>query len=91
MQVIKRLFFTFVLMLFSVQYAFSADVWVNDLRKLFENNSSVIYEINIRTFAAQDINKNGIIEFDEAEESGTFLNAISSYRNCRLCIFGVEF
>ena len=77
MQLIKRLFFTFVLMLFTVQYAFSAEVWVNDLRKLFENNSSVIYEINIRTFAAQDINKNGIIEFDEAEESGTFLNAIS--------------
>ena len=64
-------------MLFTVQYAFSADVWVNDLKKLYENNSAVIYEINIRTFAAQDINKNGIIEFDEAEESGTFLNAIS--------------
>lgn len=77
MQVIKRLLFTFVLMLFTVQYAFSADVWVNDLKKLYENNSAVIYEINIRTFAAQDINKNGIIEFDEAEESGTFLNAIS--------------
>ena len=43
---------------------------------MFTNNSSIIYEINIRTFGAQDTNKNGIIDFDDAEESGTFLNAI---------------
>ena len=30
----------------------------------------------MRTFGAQDTNKNGIIDFDDAEESGTFLNAI---------------
>lgn len=59
------------------QSALSADVWVNDLRRQFTRNSSVIYEINLRTFGAQDTNKNGIIDFDEAEESGTFLNAIS--------------
>ena len=72
----KKIFITLILMLFAAQSAFSADVWVNDLRKMFTRNSAVIYEINLRTFGAQDTNKNGIIDFDEAEESGTFLNAI---------------
>lgn len=72
----KKIFITLILMLFAAQNAFSADVWVNDLRKMFTRNSAVIYEINLRTFGAQDTNKNGIIDFDEAEESGTFLNAI---------------
>lgn len=53
------------------------EVWFNNLRRDFLNNASVIYEINIRTFNAQDLNKNGIIDFDEGEESGTFLNAIA--------------
>ena len=77
MRFMKRLFIAFVLMLFTYQSGFCADVWVNDLRKLFLNNSAIIYEINLRTFGAQDTNKNGIIDFDEAEESGTFLNAVS--------------
>lgn len=76
MNLIKRLFITLVIMLFACQYSFGADVWVNDLRRMFTNNSSIIYEINLRTFGAQDTNKNGIIDFDDAEESGTFLNAI---------------
>ena len=50
--------------------------WVNDLRKMFLNNATSIYELNIRTFNANDVNGNGIIEFDQGEESGTFLNAI---------------
>ena len=58
------------------QCAFSADVWVNDARRMFTRNSTIIYEINLRTFGAQDTNKNGIIDFDNAEESGTFLNAM---------------
>lgn len=74
---IKNIFITLALISLTVQTAFSSDVWVNDLRKTFQNNSAIIYEINLRTFAAQDTNKNGIIEFDEAEESGTFLNAIT--------------
>lgn len=65
-----------ILTAMSAQCAFSADVWVNDLRRMFLNHSAIIYEINLRTFGAQDTNKNGIIDFDEAEESGTFLNAI---------------
>ena len=76
MRFMKKLFITLVLMLFTYQSGFCADVWVNDLRKLFLNNSAIIYEINLRTFGAQDTNKNGIIDFDEAEESGTFLNAV---------------
>ena len=74
---VKNLFITLAALSLTVQTAFSADVWVNDLRKMFQNNSAIIYEVNLRTFAAQDTNKNGIIEFDEAEESGTFLNAVA--------------
>lgn len=58
--------------------AFSAPVHINDLRSKFLNNSAIIYEINIRTFNAQDTNGNGIIDFDEGEESGNFLNAIAN-------------
>ena len=47
-----------------------------DLRELFQNNSAIIYGINMRTFNANDINGNDIIDFDEGETSGTFLNAI---------------
>ena len=68
----------------TVQSAFCADVWVNNLRRTFTDNSAIIYEINLRTFAAQDRNKNGIIDFDEAEESGTFLNAISKLDDLKL-------
>ena len=77
MLVLKRLVLSLAILIFTIQYAYSADVWVNDLRKMFLKHSAIIYEINLRTFAAQDINKNGIIEFDEGEESGTFLNAIT--------------
>lgn len=51
--------------------------WINNLRTDFLNNSAIIYEINLRTFNAQDLNKNGIIDFEEGEESGNFLNAIA--------------
>lgn len=68
----------------TVQSAFCADVWVNNLRRTFTENNAIIYEINLRTFAAQDTNKNGIIDFDEAEESGTFLNAISRLDDLKL-------
>jgi glycosidase len=55
--------------------AFAADAWMNDLRSLFLGNSAVIYEVNIRTFNAQDLNGNGII--DNNEESGNFINAVA--------------
>lgn len=66
-----------IFMLFSAQYACSADVWLNNLRSNFKSNSAIIYEINIRTFGAKDNNKNGIIDFEEGEESGNFINGIS--------------
>ncbi len=59
-------------------------VWVNDARTLFTNNSAIIYEVNLRTFAAQDTNKNGIIDFDEGEESGNFLNAIAKLDSLKM-------
>lgn len=76
MRLINKFFTALILTAMTAQCAFSADVWVNDLRRMFLSNSSIIYEINLRTFGAIDTNKNGIIEFDEAEESGNFLNAI---------------
>ena len=47
------------------------------MRTNFLNHTAVIYAVNLRTFNAQDTNNNGIIDFDEGEESGTFLNAIA--------------
>lgn len=76
MRILNKLFGLSLIAVLFLQQAFGAEVWVNDLRRLFTNNSAIIYEINLRTFGAQDTNKNGIIDFDEAEESGTFLNAI---------------
>ena len=46
------------------------------LRELFQNNEAVIYGLNIRTFNANDINGNGIIDFSQGETSGSFINAI---------------
>ena len=77
MKFVKSLVIALILTMLTFQSGFCTDVWVNDLRKLFLNNEAIIYEINLRTFGAQDTNKNGIIDFDEAEESGTFLNAVS--------------
>lgn len=76
MKLLNKFLTLAVCVIFSVQCAYSTDVWVNDLKKLFTANSTVIYEINLRTFGANDIDKNGIIDFDSAEESGNFLNAI---------------
>lgn len=65
-----------VLFLMSGQ-GFAKDAWVNNLRTNFLNHASTIYAVNLRTFNAQDTDKSGIIDFDEGEESGTFLNAIA--------------
>lgn len=53
------------------------EAYINNLRTNFLKNSTIIYEINMRTFNAQDLDKDGIIEFEEGEESGNFLNAIA--------------
>ena len=54
----------------------SAKEYKNDLTTLFTNNEAIIYEINMRSFNANDKNGNGIIDFELGETSGTFLNAI---------------
>ena len=73
----KITFIILGIMICTYTRAFAAQqVWVNDLRKLFLSNGASIYELNIRTFNADDKNGNGIIEFDEGENSGTFINAI---------------
>ena len=46
-----------------------------NLREAFSNNQAIIYTINIRNFAGQDINNDGIIEPDDGDIKGTFLNA----------------
>ncbi len=69
---------TIFLILFAAlfDYAFANEVWINDLRTLYSKGNAVIYGINIRTFAANDINGDGIIEENLGEEKGNFLNAI---------------
>lgn len=49
-------------------------IYKNDLRTLFLNNKANICGINIRTFNAQDTNKDEIINNNEV--SGNFINAI---------------
>lgn len=53
------------------------EVWTNNLRTDFLKHNTIIYAVNLRNFNAQDTNKSGIIDFDEGEESGNFLNAIA--------------
>ena len=49
----------------------------NDLTTLFTNNEAIIYEINMRSFNADDKNGNGIVELELGETPGNFLNAIN--------------
>lgn len=46
------------------------------LREMFQNNEAIIYALNLRTFNANDKNKDGIINFSLGETSGSFINAI---------------
>lgn len=73
---IKRVLTVIATIVFASQSAIAADVWINNLRKTFADNSAIIYEINIRTFNANDANKNGIIDIADGEESGNFINAV---------------
>lgn len=84
MKILNRLLLSMFCLVLACQSAFSANVWLNNSRTLFQNNAAIIYEINLRTFNAQDTNKNGIIDFDDGEESGTFLNAIAKLDELKL-------
>lgn len=52
-----------------------AKKWVNKLKDLFKTRQAVTYALHIRTFGAEDKNKDGVIDPD-AGESGTFISAI---------------
>ena len=54
-----------------------AQTWVNDTKTLFDKNQAVVLTINVRTFAAVDNNRNGIIEPSKGEVKGSVVNAIS--------------
>lgn len=88
MRSFKSLLLICFLFLIVAQKAFCEEAWVNDFKSLFLSNSAIIYGINIRTFNAKDLNKNGIIEEELGEERGTFLNAID--RLDELKIFGIN-
>ena len=45
------------------------------IRELFRNNEAIIYTINIRNFGAIDKNFDGIIDKEQGDIAGTFLNA----------------
>lgn len=88
MKRIKNLFVLILLVLCFGSKAWADSVWINDLRSLFLGNNSVIYAINIRTFNANDKNKNGIIEEELGEDKGSFINAID--RLDELVMYGVN-
>ncbi len=56
--------------------ALNNGVWVNDARALFLQNKAIIMAINIRTFNANDKNKNDIVEIEKGETPGNFVNAV---------------
>ena len=72
----KKLLLTICVISITSLNCLADNVWINDLRNLFLTNNAIIYAINMRTFGAQDVNKDGIID-EQGEESGNFLNAIS--------------
>lgn len=76
MMKLKNILILLAINIFLTTGAWANDVWINDLRSLFLSNNAIIYAINMRTFNAKDLNKNGIIEEDIGEERGSFLNAI---------------
>ncbi len=54
-----------------------------NIRELFKNNQAIIYTINIRNFASVDKNNNGIIDLEDGDTKGTFLNAKDKLKNLK--------
>ncbi|HNW26355.1 MAG TPA: hypothetical protein PKI94_06140, partial [Candidatus Gastranaerophilaceae bacterium] len=76
----KNLLKLFLLLLFASFFTLKSwafEAWNNDLKTLFLSKKAVIYAVNIRTFGAKDLDRNGIIEENLGEESGNFTNAIN--------------
>ncbi len=77
MNILKNLFIVLFVICFTYSASFAVeDSWQNDLRSKFVNNETIIMEINIRSFNAQDIDGDGFIQENIGEVKGTFLNAI---------------
>ncbi|MBQ4122940.1 alpha-glucosidase C-terminal domain-containing protein [bacterium] len=78
------MFFKKLIILLAIMFLVSSSVMAKnkpvletDMRELFQNNNAVIYAINIRTFNANDVNGNDIIDIYDSESVGTFINAIA--------------
>lgn len=71
----KKILLTLFILLIGLK-SYATTVWINDAKAQFQANSMVILAVNIRTFNAKDLNKNGIIEEKLGEERGNFQNAI---------------
>ena len=71
----KNLFYIlFVFFIGSISYA---QTWVNDAVTLFKNNNAVILTVNMRNFAAVDLDGNGIVQTKQGEITGNFFNSIA--------------
>ena len=60
----------------SVSFSAEKTQLKTDMQDLFVNNKAIIYALNLRTFNADDKNGNGIIDIEEGETPGSFINAI---------------
>lgn len=76
MKSLLKLFLVLSFLTFFTLKSWAFDTWNNDLKTLFLSKKAVIYAVNIRTFGANDSDKNGIIEKNLEEESGNFTNAV---------------
>ena len=63
----KRFFIASLILFLTVQNAFA-----KSLRELFSNNEAIIYTLNIRNFNAQDIDNDGIIDFEKGDIKNTY-------------------
>ena len=70
---LKKIIILLSVLLFNLNISMAEDT---NLREMFQNNNSIIYSLNLRTFNANDKNGNGIIDFTEGENAGSFINAI---------------
>ncbi len=73
---LKKLIYILAVLFLTNSFSFANDTKEQNLREMFQNNSAIIYSLNLRTFNADDKNGNGIIEFSKGETAGSFINAI---------------
>ena len=78
MGIIQKTFkFVFILSLSLLSFQNTSFAAINDvdLQTMYLKGDAIMYTINLRTFGAKDINKDGIINEAAGEEKGNFLNA----------------